>query len=63
MIRKSLKVCGLSVKTDGSEDDLHPLLHRDTAKTIHVLQMVQEQLSIYFRYALNRRFRLILQEW
>lgn len=32
-------------------------------KTIHVLEMVQEQLSIDFGYALNMCFMLILQEW
>ena len=29
----------------------------------HVLQMVPEQLSIYFGYALDRRFRQILPEY
>ena len=29
---------------------------------MHVLQMVQEQLSIYFGYALDRRFRQIAPE-
>ncbi len=31
-------------------------------KTMHIIQMVQEQHAIYFGYAVFRRFRLILQE-
>ncbi len=45
-VEKQTSVCHLSKET----------------KTMHIIQMVQEQHAIYFGYAFFRRFRLILQE-
>ena len=44
------------------EKTLECFLSKET-KTIHILQTVQEQCSIYFGYALDRHFRRNLQEW
>ena len=43
---------------EGGGGDSECYLSKET-KTMHVLQMVQEELSIYFGNALDRRFRQI----
>ena len=54
-----MPVALMVILTVGGGGNSECYLSKET-KTMHVLQMVQEQLSIYFWYALDSRFRKLM---